>query len=525
MDTFITALTVSDGRPDAATATSHLRRCGFSEPEQAWSMVQTLGCRASGLYPSQDTLPPILTAVASSFDPERGLKNLYTLLTQSDDASAAALFRILTDRKEERKALVALCSGSPYLTATIMQNPPFIVSLLSGDAWRRLRERASMASSMNAVLNSMKTIEEAMVALRVFKRQEYLRIALCDLLKYAATPDVLKSLSDVADLCLQGAHDASARHLEQRHGIPMTRNAEGRETPCEFAIIGMGKLGGQELNFSSDIDLLYVYDVTDGITTKTRLSTYEYFPKLAQLITDVVGRITPNGFVFRVDLRLRPEGRAGDIANTAEGYRWHYQSFGQIWERQALIKARPVAGSQTVGQRFLETVRAFVFQAESDPLILDDINRMREKINRALLERSNGEYHVKLGPGGIRDIEFILQGFQLIYGGMQGWPWERNTLKTLDWIAARGYLSDSEAVDLRDAYLFLRDLENRIQMMNGQQTHEIPADEQTRATLARMMGIRARTPGETADLLRSHYHTHTHRVRRIYNRVFHSAMH
>lgn len=465
-------------------------------------------------------LPSIFNVIIASYDPERALRNLYTLLTQSDDNAAASIFHILEHGPQETEVLVSIFSGSQPLSMIVIQDPAFLISVLSDGVWQTLRSREQIAYTLKTMTAQASSFEETLTCLRTFKKQEYLRIAICDLLKQADTPEVLLRLSDVADLCLQNACEVCTRVLEERHGRPIL--SDGR--PSEFAVIGMGKLGGQELNFSSDIDLLYVYDSTDGATTGSRLSTYEYYPKLARMITDAISRITPDGLVFRVDLRLRPEGRAGDIANPIDGYRRHYASRGQSWERQALIKARVVAGDRAVGQRFMDAVMPFVFHQESDPLILDDINRMREKITRALVERGSGEHHVKLGPGGIREIEFIVQGFQLIYGGAQAWPWERSTLRTLSWIATHGYLTEGEATNLHEAYLFLRDLENRIQMAAGHQTHEIPDNEHEQAVLARMMGIRGESDCETADLLLSHYRTHTGRVRRIYERVFHSAI-
>ena len=520
MDPLFSTLTSSSpATPDAAVA-ARLRQYGFSDPVSAWAMIHQLGQAASRLSPSTTLLPDVLNVVIASYDPERALKNIYTLLTQSDDNAAASIFHILEHSPQETEALVSVFAGSQPLSMIIIQDPAFLISLLSDDTWRTLRSREQMTDSLKTMTAQTASFEEMLTCLRTFKKQEYLRIAICDLLKQADTPEVLLRLSDVADLCLQHAFEVCTRVLEERHGRPIL--SDGR--PSKFAIIGMGKLGGQELNFSSDIDLLYVYDSTNGATTDNRLSTYEYYPKLARIITDVISRITPDGLVFRVDLRLRPEGRAGDIANAVDGYQRHYASRGQSWERQALIKARVVAGDRTVGQRFLDTITPFVFHQESDPLILDDINRMREKIAHALIERRSGEHHVKLGPGGIREIEFIIQGFQLIYGGAQSWPWERSTLRTLSWIATHGYLTEGEAANLHDAYIFLRDLENRIQMAAGHQTHEIPADEHEQAVLARMMGIRGESDCETADLLLSCYRTHTGRVRRIYERVFHSAI-
>ncbi|MBM3262579.1 MAG: hypothetical protein FJY97_04020, partial [candidate division Zixibacteria bacterium] len=512
------ALAESPSAPSADMA-ARLHRAGFADPHRAWPMLHTLDRRMSALSTDHD-LAPLFEAMVVSFDPERAFGNLYTLLLETDETMAASLARLITRHPDRQTALLTILAASQPLASLLIQDPGFAVDLLDNPGWRTLHSRDDMAATLDRLVPPTTPFDKAFTGLRQYKKREYLHIALCDLTKSAETPDVLRALSDVADLCLQRAFEVCAHHLEERHGPPLLEDG----SPSGFAVMGMGKLGGRELNFDSDIDLIYVYDSTDGHTAQSGLSTYEYYPKLARSITELVGSITNNGFVFRVDLRLRPEGRAGDIANSVEGYRWHYDTNGQPWQRQALIKARPVAGSQIVGNQFLDAVRSQVFRPSHDPLVLDDINRMREKIAHALIARGSGPSHVKLGSGGIRDIEFIVQGFQLVYGGPQNWPWERSTLPALSYITHRRYLTDEEAAALHHAYLFLRDLENRIQMLAGRQTHEIPTDLHSRAVLARMCGFHDPLPENAVEALMTRYHLHTERVRSIYDRVFHSAM-
>lgn len=510
--------------PLPAPVSDDLRSAGFENPADAWHMLGQIDARLAPLGAPDGFFPALAGAAGSSLQPDRALISLHTLLTRSGDAQIPALVDLLAIPSGSRDALLTILSASPYLTTTLVQDAGFLLDTFAGDAWRALQSVEELDAELAGMLQGVSTPDEAMKPLRTFKQRAYLRIAVCDLMKQSGTPAVLERLTDVADLCLQAAHDVCGMKLEARHGRPMLEGSK----PSGFAVIGMGKLGGRDLNFSSDIDLLYVYDATDGRTEKDRTSTYEYYPKLARAITDLISRLTPDGQVFRVDLRLRPEGRAGDIANSIEGYRWHYEIQGQAWQRQALLKARCSAGSREVGGRFLDTIQPFVFYPALDqPLILEDINHMRERIAKALIERGSGDYHVKLGKGGIREIEFIAQGFQLVYAGFQGWPWERGTRRMLASLAEKGYLSDDEASDLDDAYLFLRDLENRIQMTSGHQTHEIPRERGAQAVLAGMMGLSGTTleAREAApDRMLSAYARHTARVHQIYDRVFHSAM-
>ena len=508
--------------PDAVSG--RLQSSGFGDPDDAWRVLEQIDRRLAPLALSGNPFPALIEAAAASLEADRALISLHTLFTRCGDDHIPALLDLLSVPSESRDALLTILSCSPYLSNVLIQDVGFLLDTFVGDSWRTLQSAEEQQAELTEMLQGVSSPDEAMKPLRTFKKRTYLRIAVCDLMKQSGTPAVLERLTDVADICLQAAHDVCGMKLEARHGRPMLDGSR----PSGFAVIGMGKLGGRDLNFSSDIDLLYVYDATDGRTEKDGTSTYEYYPKLARAITDLIGRLTPDGQVFRVDLRLRPEGRAGDIANSIEGYRWHYEIQGQAWQRQALLKARCSAGSREVGGRFLETIQPFVFYPALDqPLILEDINHMRERIAKALIERGSGDYHVKLGKGGIREIEFIAQGFQLVYGGSQGWPWERGTRRMLASLAEKGYLSDDEASDLDDAYLFLRDLENRIQMTSGHQTHEIPRDRGAQAVLAGMMGLSGASLEEreaAPDRMLSAYARHTARVHQIYDRVFHSAM-
>jgi [glutamine synthetase] adenylyltransferase / [glutamine synthetase]-adenylyl-L-tyrosine phosphorylase len=516
----VSSLLLGPTRPPDLETLSQLESAGFNEPLSAWMMLSELASKTENIHAGRERFSALADAIVGSYDPTRALNNLYVILTNSQNQTASKILTLFSDSPLEAQALTCICSGSQSLSMDLIQDPNRLLSLFNNQSWQSLGTREALAERSSFITHGTDSFDEGMSALREFKRWESLHIAMCDLLKLVDTSEILVRLADAADLCLQGAVNISSRVLESQHGQPLL--ADG--SPDGFCVIGMGKLGGRELNFSSDIDLLYVYDSPHGRTSVSGLSSYEYYPKLARMITDAIHRITSEGFVFRVDLRLRPEGSAGDIANAVEGYHRHYAARGQIWERQALIKARPIAGSQRTGDAFLSALKPFVFDDQSDPLILDEINRNREKIAHALLKRNSGAHHVKLGPGGIREIEFLTQGFQLIHTGVQQWPWERGTLQALDWITRQGYLGESEAQDLNDAYLFLRDLENRIQIAAGHQAHEIPSDTHSRNVLARMMGIKGQGSDGPSETLLSRYKAHTDRVVSIYERVFHTVL-
>ena len=302
----------------------------------------------------------------------------------------------------------------------------------------------------------------------------------------------------------------------------------GRPQPSEFAILGLGKLGGQELNFSSDIDLMFLY-TCDGETSNSegregratqRITNHEFYTRLARLLLKAIHDITADGNVYRVDLRLRPDGRGGPIVNSLAHLEVYYESWGKTWERQMLLKARTVAGSEKLGREFLRLMRPFIFRKYLDAAALQEIKQIKEQIDRSLEQQRGRGINIKLGRGGIREIEFVAQCFQLVFGGQDSWLQERHSLRALHRISERGYLTYAEYSNLAKAYIFFRELEHRIQMAYGRQTHELPTDVDELATLARKMGLRGHDAEMLATVLMQQYREHTTKVRTVYDKLF-----
>ena len=282
----------------------------------------------------------------------------------------------------------------------------------------------------------------------------------------------------------------------------------------------MGKFGGCELNFSSDIDLIYVYTSERGETAgipdalgqpQNRIPLHNYFCKLGELVTKAVGQATEDGFVFRVDLRLRPEGNNGEMAISLRGAEVYYENWGQSWERAALLKARPVAGSIPLGEQLLKILEPFIYRRFLDYAMIEDIKVMKQKIDRSLTREREGELNLKLGQGGIREVEFFIQTMQLIYAGRHPALRERNSLTALDLLFREGLVKQEEYATLRDAYIFLRNVEHRIQVVQERQTHNLPVNSEELRALARRCGF----PG-TAE-----FRTELDRQRRGVAAIFH----
>ena len=324
---------------------------------------------------------------------------------------------------------------------------------------------------------------ECMRLLRRWRNERLFLIAWRDLVGGATLEETLTSLSDLADAAIEAALVFAERELEERYGTPRTEEGEAQR----MIVIGMGKLGGRELNFSSDIDLIFAYRRDAETDGRRRVPAAEYYKRLARELVGLLSEQTADGFVFRVDTRLRPFGDAGALVASLPAMESYYQAHGREWERYAWIKARPVAGDMAGGKRVLEMLRPFVYRRYLDYGAFESIRDMKALINRQVASRGL-EDNVKLGGGGIREVEFIAQAFQLIRGGHEPALQDNRLLPTLVRLAEAGHLPEHAADDLEAAYRFLRRAENRLQMWRDQQTHELPREEARRAALAESMG-------------------------------------
>jgi len=385
--------------------------------------------------------------------------------------------------------LVPLLAGSRFLARWLIGHPR-AVGLLGTTPWfegpkpvrfleRRLRARLGRVEAGDE--------EGLLQALRRFKYEEVARIAARDLGGGASLADVAGEISRVATVCLDAALDRIAAEEAARHGVP----AGGDARPAAGLVaLGMGKLGAGELNFSSDVDLVLVY-ATEGVTAGGpggALPNRQFYARIAERLVKAMSAPTVDGFVFRVDLDLRPEGRAGPIAIGAEQLHRYYEAKGRTWERIALLKARPVAGDLELGAEVLRGLEPFVYRRYLDLDSVEEIRAIKARIDR---EASRGRRDLKLGEGGIREAEFIVSALQILHAGKDPSLRERGFLPALDKLRFAGLLSARDRDALHDAYVFLRRAEHRVQMVAERQTHELPDDPAELARLARRMGAPA----------------------------------
>jgi glutamate-ammonia-ligase adenylyltransferase len=387
--------------------------------------------------------------------------------------------------------LVARVFGASQFLADVLRRRPNTLAWLLEPRTMRVWLPEELAEDLAQSLRPFAGREARLNALRRFKYRQLLRIGARDLLGDAEMSVTTEELAHLADACLAAAWSDAEADARARFGVP--RDADGGETG--LAVIGMGKLGGDELNYSSDIDLMFVYGA-DGDTAggpEGGLPNGEYFARVARDLVAMIEAVTDEGYAFRVDLRLRPEGRMGPVAMSLDAFRAYHLSRAELWERQALLKARVAAGDPRVGARFMDWARDVVYRPGLDERVVPAIRGMKRAIDREIGRRAGeaSATNVKLGRGGIREIEFLVQALQLLYGGDDPWLRERNSLKALFRLTERGYLAPDLGRRLSHALIHLRTVEHRLQILHEFQTHSLPGDPVELGRLARRVGIAA----------------------------------
>jgi glutamate-ammonia-ligase adenylyltransferase len=414
---------------------------------------------------------------------------------------------------------LALAAWSPLLGTTLAQNPDYLSWLARERSDTHVRTTEELNESLARFALTHSQIEPQVVLAR-FRRRELLRIYLHDVRRTNSIVETTEELSNLADTILAYALNLARQELDNRSGAPLCTDERGRKTTASFVVVALGKLGSRELNYASDIDLLFLYSddgETSGAGERGATTNREYFNRLAERITRFVGQQSGEGAAYRVDLRLRPHGRDGALScSLAEALRY-YRDKAQAWELQTLIRSRAAAGTSALYARFAEAVRERVYShAASIEAALSNVRLAKQKIDRQHADGSRG-FNVKLGRGGIREIEFIAQALQLAHGARDSWLHVPHTLISLGRLADRHLISERERTELSDAYAYLRMLEHRLQMEHGLQTHSVPDDEERRTLVARRMNFNA--PAVLASFNRA-LALHTARVRAAYERVF-----
>ncbi|HEY2345175.1 MAG TPA: bifunctional [glutamate--ammonia ligase]-adenylyl-L-tyrosine phosphorylase/[glutamate--ammonia-ligase] adenylyltransferase [Xanthomonadaceae bacterium] len=396
-----------------------------------------------------------------------------------NDAHDAPLQRLLAQRLDALAARLADAALPRETLARLLAASDF--------AYGVLRDQPEAIAAFNGPMPVLPLLDPAAPAawpsqLRRWRKLASARLVWRDVAGLDAVDATLAGASAIADGALETALAAVEAQVAQHHGV--IRDAEGQ--PQRMVVLGLGKLGGGELNFSSDVDLIFAFERGGSSDGARALDADAYYARIGQRLIQLLDEVTPDGFCHRVDMRLRPFGGVGRLALSFAAMEQYYQAEGRDWERYAWIKARPVAGDIEAGERLLATLRPFVYRRYLDYTALDGLREMKAAI--AADERRELSDHLKLGPGGIREIEFLVQALQLIRGGREPALRTRSLIAALEALAAGGHLPSDAAVALTDAYRFLRRIENRVQMLADQQAHVLPDDAFARQRIAAGLG-------------------------------------
>lgn len=375
-------------------------------------------------------------------------------------------------------------AASPFVAEQCARRPELLKELLESGRLLNPADEESYRANLRNLLEAVDSEAELMAVLRRFRNLEMVRIAWRDIAGWANLDETLRDLSALADVCVQESLDFLFRAACARRGTPL--NKQGR--PQSLVVLAMGKLGAFELNFSSDIDLIFAYRDEGVLADKRETSYCEFYTKLARNLVKVLDTQTEDGFVFRVDLRLRPFGDSGPLVQNFYALETYYQSQAREWERYAMVKVRPIAGDLEAGRELQEFLRPFVYRRYLDYRTLGELRELKQKISLEL-QRKDRQENIKLGPGGIREIEFVGQAFQLIRGGREKRLQERRIQVVLATLADLRLLPASTVEKLQEAYRFLRTVENRVQQYADRQTHDLPTDPIQRLSLAYTMGF------------------------------------
>jgi len=410
---------------------------------------------------------------ATSLNPSQ-VETTLVQLNEQWPASAASLVEVVQQFPLGEAALLHLLAVSSICAARLTRDPGTLLWLARPEVCLASRGHMEMLAELHALAGES-AAGQNFTGLRFWKGREMTRVAVRELAAVAPLEETTGELSQIAEICLRRVFEFWDAELRQRYGSPK----------ADFAILALGKLGGGELNHSSDVDLLFLYSDEGQLTP--HISYHQFFNRLGNRILETFSKPHPVGSLFRADLRLRPEGTAGPLARSLESMENYYAGFGETWERIALVKARGIAGSRELAYDFLRLHQPFIYPRSATPDLLEEIATIKHRIERDVVGPEKLDRDVKLGRGGIRDIEFIVQTLQLIHGARNPFLQEPSMLKALRALRELDLLPHDEVLALDNAYRFLRRVEHRLQIEAEQQTHTVPDEPEALSQLARSL--------------------------------------
>jgi len=447
-------------------------------PSKDEEILRAIGALAADAGLSPPLILKTLKADARvTAHPRRALTNLHRFLLTG---FSSAWLRDFHEHRLLQQILLEIFSQSQFLADILVRNPELFRWLTSTNVLKATATKEQYALEALNALSLFQRMEKKTDSLKRFHRRELLRIGARQILREADVRTTSEELSALADSMVEATLRLAYQQIAE--GIPAP-------LPQHLAVIGLGKLGGEELNFSSDIDLMFVYDEDGPLTPAIgRIATlHEYYSRVAEYIVRRLSEHTAEGHLYRVDMRLRPDGQSGPLAASRAAYMAYYEARGELWERQMLIKARVIAGDREVGKSWKNNIKPFVYHKTLLASPIEEIANIKARIESKLEAGTN----IKLGSGGIRDIEFAAQALQLLNGGGNAELQTASTLRALRSLSEAEHLKPQEAAGLEQAYAFLRTVEDRLQLLHGLQEHSLPESPEEKSVLSKQLGFRS----------------------------------
>jgi [glutamine synthetase] adenylyltransferase / [glutamine synthetase]-adenylyl-L-tyrosine phosphorylase len=526
---------------------SLLKPYGFQDIQKADVNIQSITQSISDGVDDRIRFAEILEASLSAFStspcPDEALNNFERFCTTA--FSKGNLLSFLLAAPLTLRQSAQIFGGSPFLSDILIRNPEYFYWVFDDKQLNQSKNKAQYKKEIGHSIRVLKTKESRLDMLRIFKRKEILRIGVRDLLRTSTVKETLRELSSLADVLIERALWICEHELKCKYGRPLLQDEGQVSRENRFSVLALGKLGSLELNFSSDVDLLFLYasrlgktsgvystgrigsgadlsdsDIATGNEVSGRIDNIDYFDLLSKEITSALNDRSDQGYVYRVDLRLRPEGSSGPIALSLFAYQRYYEKRGAVWERLALLRTRTVAGNRSLGREFLMMVSHFSYKRPFERQGLDAVKDCKEKIDQNVGLKDQMKIDVKLGLGGIREIEFIVHSLQLYFGRNDMTLRKIRTTDALKRLVIKRHLSSKSEGILRTSYLFLRDLENKLQMVNDHQTYLIPRDPAELRCFALRLGYIDTESGSASEHLKNDYRLHTEKVHEVFLKLF-----
>jgi glutamate-ammonia-ligase adenylyltransferase len=524
-----TAGTIWNDLDQHALIIKELERAGFADPAKAYENL--LAVRDGEVYapPSPKRLkvmrslgPALITEIAKSSAPDQALLNLSKFSQRI--GGRTGFLTLLAENPETMRLLITLFADSQFLTDLFLHRPELIDTLIRVDLTRIEKTRGEMLSELRAVVDQKNDLEEKLNALRRYKTEEFIRIGLHDLGGAIDLIPVLNQLSDLAEACLEGALGLTMGELQEKFGaIPKGK----------FAVIGAGKMGGLELDYNSDLDLVFIYHADDDAEShggsQGKLPAHEFYVRVGQKLLTYLAAPTEEGIAYKLDMQLRPSGKSGPLVSSLEAFREYHKTSSQLWERQALIKARFVAGDPGLGDRVEKVIERFAYGSGLPTGGVGEIHHLRVRMERELAGEDQTRFNLKKGRGGLVDIEFLTQMLQLVHGHRLPVLRQRETLEALKVLRDSRVLKVADYQLLFDGYLFLRRLDHRLRLERDQSIDAFEAEPNRLDGIAQALGYdrakrsRKKSQPESGQKLLRDYERRRDKIRACYERYFLSS--